>query len=81
MCNLTITSFLSSVLCKGVRTLLNHVIESIFLYNLLLYLYFQLPYSQSIHGFRLYEVLLNCSPDKQRLIYNIAQIVSSAKFV
>ena len=29
----------------------------------------------------LYEVLLQCSPAKQRLIYNIAKIVSGAKFV
>lgn len=29
----------------------------------------------------LYEALLNCTPAKQRLIYNIAQIVSNAKFV
>jgi transcriptional regulator with XRE-family HTH domain len=29
----------------------------------------------------LYETLLNCTPAKQRLIYNIAQIVSNAKFV
>lgn len=29
----------------------------------------------------LYETLINCTPTKQRLIYNIAQIVSNAKFV
>ena len=29
----------------------------------------------------LYETLLNCSPTKQRLIYNIAKIVSNSKFV
>ena len=29
----------------------------------------------------LYETLLTCTPAKQRLIYNIAQIVSNAKFV
>lgn len=29
----------------------------------------------------LYETLLNCTPEKQRLIYNIAKIVSNAKFV
>lgn len=29
----------------------------------------------------LYEILLNCTPAKQRLIYNIAKIVSNAKFV
>ncbi len=29
----------------------------------------------------LYETLLNCTPAKQRLIYNIAKIVSGAKFV
>lgn len=29
----------------------------------------------------LYETLLTCTPDKQRLIYNIAKIVSNAKFV
>lgn len=29
----------------------------------------------------LYETLLTCTPAKQRLIYNIAKIVSSAKFV
>ena len=29
----------------------------------------------------LYETLINCSPAKQRLIYNIAQIVSNATFV
>ncbi len=29
----------------------------------------------------LYETLINCTPAKQRLIYNIAQIVSNAKFV
>lgn len=29
----------------------------------------------------LYETLLNCTPAKQRLIYNIAKIVSNAKFV
>lgn len=29
----------------------------------------------------LYDTLLNCTPEKQRLIYNIAKIVSNAKFV
>lgn len=29
----------------------------------------------------LYETLITCTPAKQRLIYNIAQIVSHAKFV
>ncbi len=29
----------------------------------------------------LYETLVNCSPEKQRLIYNIAQMVSNARFV
>ena len=29
----------------------------------------------------LYETLLSCTPAKQRLIYNIAKIVSNAKFV
>ncbi len=29
----------------------------------------------------LYETLITCTPAKQRLIYNIAQIVSNAKFV
>lgn len=29
----------------------------------------------------LYETLINCTPAKQRLIYNIAKIVSGAKFV
>lgn len=29
----------------------------------------------------LYETLINCTPAKQRLIYNIAQIVSNANFV
>ncbi len=29
----------------------------------------------------LYETLLTCTPEKQRLIYNIAKIVSGAKFV
>lgn len=29
----------------------------------------------------LYETLITCTPAKQRLIYNIAKIVSSAKFV
>jgi len=29
----------------------------------------------------LYNTLLNCSPEKQRLIYNIARIVSNANFV
>ncbi len=29
----------------------------------------------------LYETLLTCTPAKQRLIYNIAKIVSGAKFV
>ncbi len=29
----------------------------------------------------LYETLINCTPEKQRLIYNIAQIVSNARFV
>ena len=29
----------------------------------------------------LYETLSNCSPSKQRLVYNIAQIVSHTKFV
>lgn len=29
----------------------------------------------------LYETLLTCTPAKQRLIYNIAKMVSSAKFV
>ncbi len=29
----------------------------------------------------LYETLINCTPAKQRLIYNIAQIVSKSKFV
>ena len=40
-----------------------------------------LPKNHNYLNRELYEVLLNCSPDKQRLIYNIAQIVSSAKFV
>lgn len=29
----------------------------------------------------LYEVLINCSPDKQRLIYNIAKMVEKSKFI
>lgn len=29
----------------------------------------------------LYEILLTCTPAKQRLIYNIAKIVSGSKFV
>ncbi len=29
----------------------------------------------------LYETLVQCTPQKQRLIYNIAKIVSNAKFV
>ena len=29
----------------------------------------------------LYNTLLTCTPEKQRLIYNIARIVSNAKFV
>lgn len=29
----------------------------------------------------LYETLINCTPAKQRLIYNIAQIVSKSNFV
>ncbi len=29
----------------------------------------------------LYETLITCTPAKQRLIYNIAKIVSNAKFV
>ena len=29
----------------------------------------------------LYETLIKCTPEKQRLIYNIAKIVSNAKFV
>ena len=29
----------------------------------------------------LYETLIQCTPQKQRLIYNIAKIVSNAKFV
>ena len=29
----------------------------------------------------LYETLINCTPEKQRLIYNIAQIVSNSKFI
>lgn len=29
----------------------------------------------------LYETLINCTPEKQRLIYNIAKIVSSSNFV
>lgn len=29
----------------------------------------------------LYEVLLQCTPEKQKLIYNIAKIVSGVKFV
>ncbi len=40
-----------------------------------------LPKNHNYLNRELYEVLLNCSPDKQRLIYNIAQIVSSVKFV
>lgn len=40
-----------------------------------------LPKSHNYLNRELYEILLTCSPDKQRLIYNIAQIVSNAKFV
>ena len=29
----------------------------------------------------LYETLIKCTPTKQRLIYNIAKIVSNAKFI
>ena len=29
----------------------------------------------------LYDTLITCTPEKQRLIYNIAKIVSNAKFV
>lgn len=29
----------------------------------------------------LYNILINCTPDKQRLIYNIAKIVSGANLV
>lgn len=29
----------------------------------------------------LYQTLMECTPEKQRLIYNIAKIVSGAKFV
>jgi len=29
----------------------------------------------------LYAILINCTPEKQKLIYNIAKIVSGAKFV
>lgn len=29
----------------------------------------------------LYNILINCTPDKQRLIYNIAKIVSGSNFV
>lgn len=29
----------------------------------------------------LYQVLVKCTPEKQKLIYNIAKIVSGAKFV
>ena len=29
----------------------------------------------------LYRVLVECSPEKQKLIYNIAKIVSGAKFI
>lgn len=39
------------------------------------------PKSKNYLDKDLYEVLINCSPDKQRLIYNIAKIVESSKFV
>ncbi len=39
------------------------------------------PTSKNYLDKELYESLLNCTPAKQRLIYSIAQIVSSAKFV
>ena len=29
----------------------------------------------------LYNILIQCTPEKQRLIYNIAKIVSGAKFI
>lgn len=29
----------------------------------------------------LYEILIKCAPEKQRLIYNIAKIVSGIKFI
>ena len=29
----------------------------------------------------LYNILINCTPDKQKLIYNIAKIVSGSNFV
>ncbi|MCI8384244.1 MAG: helix-turn-helix transcriptional regulator [Clostridia bacterium] len=40
-----------------------------------------MPKNHNYLNRELYEILLNCSPDKQRLIYHIAQIVSNAKFV
>ncbi len=40
-----------------------------------------LPKSHNYLNRDLYETLLKCTPDKQRLIFNIAQIVSNAKFV
>lgn len=39
------------------------------------------PDSSNYLDKELYETLLNCTPAKQRLIYNIAKIVSNAKFV
>ena len=40
-----------------------------------------MPKSHNYLNKELYETLLNCTPEKQRLIYNIARIVSDAKFV
>lgn len=39
------------------------------------------PHTQNYLNEDLYKTLLACGPAKQRLIYNIAQIVSHAKFV
>lgn len=39
------------------------------------------PNTQNYLNKELYEILVECGPSKQRLIYNIAQIVCHANFV
>lgn len=40
-----------------------------------------IPQDKNYLDKELYDILITCTPTKQRLIYNIAQIVSNAKFL
>lgn len=39
------------------------------------------PYSEQYLDKDLYEILIKCTPEKQKLVYNIAKIVSGVSFV